>query len=154
MTRHFPQPNPDAITHRTILIEAARCWRKARDTGQSVQPYLYRTLCSHDCEMLAPVFDSLMTLCENALGRQVAVGEAGTLSSDEHMLLDMIDGSKPRRACIDCPESAATSLDCAICSTRIMIGLAMAHCTRNPGRHPAPAQVGLAAASTDSGTVG
>jgi|SRR5690606_21040454 len=154
MTRDFPSPNLDAVMHRTILVEAARCWRKARDAGQSVQPCLYRALAPHDCEMLAPVFDSLMTLCENALGRQVAVGEAATLSSDEHMLLNMIDGSKPRRACIDCPESAATSLDCAICSTRIMMGLAMAHHTDNPGHHRAPVQVGLAAPGSDSGTAG
>lgn len=109
--------------HRTILIEAARCWRKARDAGQPAQPYLYRTLLTHDCEMLAPVFDSLMTLCENALGRQVIVGDkAETLSDDEHLLIGMLDGSKQRRACVDCPESAATSLNCAICSTQIMMG--------------------------------
>lgn len=132
MSRHFPQPTPDTVTYRTILIEAARCWRNARDAGEPVQPCLSRALAPSGCEMLAPVFDSLMTLCENALGRQVAIGEAAALSSDEHMLLDMIDGTKPRCACIDCPESAATSLECAICSTRIMMSLAMAHRASNP----------------------
>lgn len=153
MTRHFPQPNTDAVTHRMILIEAARCWRNARDTGKPVQPRLYRALAPHGCEMLAPVFDSLMTLCENAFGRQVTIGEAATLSSDELMLLGMIDGTKPRRACIDCPESAATSLDCAICSTRIMMSLAMAHRISNSGHHPTPVQTGMAAAGSNSGAV-
>lgn len=127
MTRHFPPPSLDDAAHRSLLVEAARCWRKARDTGQSVQPCLYKILASHNCEMLAPVFDSLMHLCEDALGRPVAIGESAALSGDEHLLLGLIDGSKPRRACIDCAEGAASALDCAICSTRIMMGLALVH---------------------------
>ena len=125
MTRHFSPPAPEATAAPAILIDAARCWREARDTGQAVQPCLYRTLSFHDVEMLAPVFDSLMTLCEAALGRPIAIGEASTLSEDEHLLLGLLDGSRPRRACLHCPESAATALDCAICSTRIMMGLAL-----------------------------
>jgi hypothetical protein len=135
MTRHLPPPSPDDAAHRSLLVEAARCWRNARDTGQSVQPCLYKILASHNCEMLAPVFDSLMHLCEDALGRPVAVGETAALSGDEHLLLGLLDGSKPRHACIDCAEGAASALDCAICSTRIMMGLAIAHTTGDvPGR--------------------
>ncbi|RKF22606.1 hypothetical protein D6851_05150 [Altericroceibacterium spongiae] len=125
MTRHFLPPNLDDAAHRSLLVEAARCWRNARDTGQSVQPCLYKILASHNCEMLVPVFDSLMHLCEDALGRAVAIGEDAALSGDEHLLLGLIDGSKPRRTCIDCAEGAASALDCAICSTRIMMGLAL-----------------------------
>lgn len=55
MTLHFPRPERDMVTHHSVLVEAARCWRKARDGGQLVQPYLYKVLVSYDCEMLAPV---------------------------------------------------------------------------------------------------
>ncbi len=140
MTRHFPPPSLDDAVHRSLLVEAARCWRNARDSGQSVQPCLYKILASHNCEMLAPVFDSLMHLCEDALGRPVAVGEAATLSGDEHLLLGLIDGSKPRHACIDCAEGAASALDCAICSTRIMMGLAFAHTTGDVSGRVMPTQ--------------
>ena len=127
MTRHFSPPVADANAIPSMLIDAARCWRQARDAGNAVQPCLYRALGVHDGEMLAPVFDSLMTLCEAALGRPIAVGAASVFSDDERLLLDLLDGSKPRRACIDCSEAAGTALDCAICSTRIMMGLALSH---------------------------
>ncbi|MEZ5656882.1 MAG: hypothetical protein R3E04_13560 [Sphingobium sp.] len=58
MTRHFPPPSLDDAAHRSLLVEAARCWRNARDTGQSVQPCLYKILAFHNCEMLAPVFEN------------------------------------------------------------------------------------------------
>lgn len=76
--------------------------------------------------MLAPVFDSLMILCEAALGRPVAVGSGAALSEDERLLIGLLDGSRHRRASIRCTESAATALDCAISSTRIMVKLATA----------------------------
>lgn len=122
MTRHFPPLNLDAVACRTVIVEGARCWRKARDTGQAVQPSPYQMFVFHDCEMLAPVFDSLMSLCENALGRQVVVGSAVVLSEDESMLLGLLDGSMQRCTCIDCMNETAASLDCAISSTQIMIG--------------------------------
>ncbi|ETI63056.1 hypothetical protein C100_14815 [Sphingobium sp. C100] len=140
MTRHFPPPSFDDAAHRSLLVEAARCWRNARDTGQSAQPCLYKILASHNWEMLVPVFDSLMHLCEDALGRPVAVGDAAVLSGDEYLLLGLIDGSKPRRACIDCAEGAASALDCAICSTRIMMGLAFARTTGDVAGRVMPSQ--------------
>ena len=62
-----------------------------------------------------------MTLCEAALGRDFAVGTVAALSADERMLIDLLDGSRAQRACIDCPEGAARALHCSICSTRIML---------------------------------
>lgn len=120
---HAPAPRADAACDRGALVTAAaRCWRSARDGGEPGQQSLHAMLAAHDCGMLAPVFDSLMTLCEAALGRKIAVGGAA-LSEDERLLLGLLDGSRQRRACIDCAEGAASALDCAICSTRIMMGL-------------------------------
>jgi len=110
---------------RDLLTAVVRCWRSARDGGAQVQQSLHRLLAPHGCEMLAPVFDSLMTLYEDALGRRIVPGEGRALSLDEQILLGFLDGSKSRRACIDCAEGAASSLDCAICSTRIMMALAI-----------------------------
>ncbi|MEH3046844.1 hypothetical protein [Sphingomonas adhaesiva] len=107
-----------------LLSAAARCWRTARDGGAPVQQRLHAMLTRRGCGMLAPVFDSLMALCEAALGRRIAVG-AATLSDDERLLIGLVDGTLPRRACIACPRAQASALDCAICSTRIMIALAI-----------------------------
>lgn len=124
MTRHFPPPASEATAIPAILIDAARCWRQARDSGQSVQPCLSRTLDQHDCAMLAPVLDSLCLFFEAALGRPMTVGEALALSDDEHLLLGLLDGSKPRQ-CLTCPNSVGATLDCALCSTQIMLALAL-----------------------------
>ncbi|MEH6758440.1 MAG: hypothetical protein V7676_13160 [Parasphingorhabdus sp.] len=107
-----------------LVTASARCWRSARDSNVPVQQRLHVLLSPHSGGMLAPVFDSLLTLYEGALGRPLAVGEAGNISDDEHLLIGLLDGSRLRRACIACPVGAASALDCAICSTRIMIGLA------------------------------
>jgi hypothetical protein len=123
MSYHCPPTTPDATAVPAILIGAARCWRDARDNGQSVQPCLSRTL-DHDCTMLAPVLDSLCLFYEAALGRPMTVGEALTLSDDEHLLLGLMDGSKPRQ-CLTCPQEVGATLVCALCSTRIMLALAL-----------------------------
>lgn len=110
----------------SLVTAAARCWREARDDGEPTQRTLYEMLAPDDCGMLAPVFDSLMTLCETALGRKIVVGGA-KVSDDELLLLGLLDGSRLRCVCIDCAEGAASALDCAICSTRIMMALVMGY---------------------------
>lgn len=145
MTVHAVIIRPEALPYpKSLVTAAARRWRAARDCGEPVQQSLHTMLEPHDCGMLAPVFDSLMTLCEAALGRKIAVGGA-LPSEDEHLLLGLLDGSKPRRACIDCAQGAATALDCAICSTRIMMALTAANmrsqrsCSGMEGGGPCPA---------------
>jgi hypothetical protein len=118
----FPRPVPEANAAPTLLIEAARCWRDARDTGELSLPSLSAMLAAHDGAMLAPVLDSLCLFYEAALGRPMAVGEALALSEDEHLLLALLDGSEPGR-CLDCPEGTASAFACALCSTRIMLAL-------------------------------
>ncbi len=116
----------------SIMISAARCWRTARDTGEPTQPRLAKTLEPFDTVMLAPVLDSLCVLFETAIARPMQCGRACMLSSDERLLLGIVEGTTPRRSCIDCAEGAATALDCAICSTRIMMTLAIG--ARGEGR--------------------
>lgn len=128
--------NP-SVSLAQLVPAAARCWRAARDRGVSAQQRLHALLAGQHGDMLAPVFDSLMTLCEAALGRRIAVGGQGGqsdagLSEDESLLLGLLDGSRQRRACLACAEGAASALDCAICSTRIMMTLANAQSPAPP----------------------
>lgn len=119
MTYGFSPPFSGAVSTSTLLLDAARCWRSARDAGRPVQPSLTRILRAHCAEMLAPCLDSLMSLSQAALGRPFRVGKGGAVSKDEHLLLDLVAGGTP--ACLDCPRGIATALDCALCSTRILM---------------------------------
>ncbi|MCB2079471.1 MAG: hypothetical protein KDE55_17465 [Novosphingobium sp.] len=106
-----------------LLVGALRCWRRARDRRAAVQHCLYQMLDPQDQGMLAPVFDSLMTLFEAALDRPIRAGDPESRSDDERLLLGLLNGKHIRRACINCPEGAGSSLDCALCSTRILLAL-------------------------------
>ena len=125
MTFQFPSPSPEAARNSAILIDATRCWRAARDNGQPIQPSLSHALTTHDCAILAPVLDSLISFYEAALGRPIMTSQTMARSEDEDLLLALLDGSIRRQACIQCPNGAATALDCAICSTRIMLALVL-----------------------------
>lgn len=114
-----------ALDANELVMAAARCWRVARDEGEPVLQTLHTMLAHHDCGMLAPAFDSLMSLCEAALGRPIAVGAAEASSEDERLLIGMLAGSHRRRACIDCADGMGQALDCALCSTRVMLAMTL-----------------------------
>ncbi|WP_343610726.1 hypothetical protein [Novosphingobium sp.] len=132
MTRHVSPPIHQTTAPTPMLVDAIRCWSEARLTGQAVQPSLTRVLGDHDCIMLTPVLDSLIHLYEIGLGRPLRAGDGPDISEDEHLLLDLIDGRFSRKACLSCDKEIASALDCAICSTRIMMALSI------PAHRPAP----------------
>jgi len=117
MTRHFSPPAREATAMSAMLIEVARCWREARDSGKAVQPSLFTLLSRHGHDMLAPVFDSLMTLSEAVSGKRIAVGSGPDLSEDEHRLIRLLEGTGtlPRKG------GLALSLDCAVRSLQILM---------------------------------
>ena len=135
MSRHFPPPSTAAAAVPAILIDAVRCWRDARDSGQSAQPCLSRTLAAHDGVMLAPVLDSLCLFYEAALGRPMTVGQALALSDDEHLLLGLLDGTRPHNFPAS-PKRLGAVLDCALCSTRIMLALTIGRPVARTRRPP------------------
>lgn len=100
-----------------LLIEVARCWREARDSGKAVQPSLFALLSRHGHDMLVPVFDSLMTLAEAVSGKQIAVGSGPDLSEDELRLIELLEGTGtlPRKG------GLAPSLHFAVRSLQILM---------------------------------
>ncbi|WP_380926276.1 hypothetical protein [Sphingomonas leidyi] len=87
-------PLPARSSHATsLLLDAARCWRRARDAGPRVQPTLYAQLERHGCGIMAPVFDGLFIATEAGLGRPLELGADGeaTITSDEIALLTVLD---------------------------------------------------------------
>jgi hypothetical protein len=101
-----------------------RGWRLARDDGAPVQPFLYNVLVVHECEMLAPVFDSLFNLCEWASERPLGVGRG--LAADEYLLLGLLKNPERANRRLTCASEVAHVLRCALHSTGIMMRLTLA----------------------------
>lgn len=113
----------ESIAAFSLVVDAARRWREARDTGQSVQPHLFAALVRDGYGVLAPVLDSLMHLYELALRRPLQTGNSHILSGDEDRLLGLLFGPKCREACLPADDGAGHMLDCALASARIMFAL-------------------------------
>jgi hypothetical protein len=121
---------------RTVVIDATRCWRRARDSRRPVQPALYEALVVHRCTVLTPVLDSLLALYETCIGRRFrasAFGQAD-ISGDEHDLLDLLTAADGGAAVPggNAHPGLARALAVALRSARIMLRLAL------DGREQAP----------------
>lgn len=103
-----PRRRPVSISldASSIILDAARSWRRARDHRTPVQPAMARALLVHDCVILAPVMDSLLRLFEACAKRRFQIGLAGhvRISSDERRLLAALHDSNPVRAMKLAPE--------------------------------------------------
>ncbi|MGH6745495.1 hypothetical protein [Novosphingobium sp.] len=109
----------------SVLVDAARCWRHARGQDRPTQPSLASCLDTLDCVVLAPVIDSFCLLFEGALGRPFRVGRSHSLSSDERLMVALLEGPATRAAALPCEEPRGRLLDLAIRSTRIMVALTL-----------------------------
>jgi hypothetical protein len=123
-----------------IVVDAARCWREARDCSHPTQPRLFARLVVHDCGILAPVLDSLMILCEAAMGRILCTGNGSGSSADERLLLDLLTTPELVHNWACAGRESAAALGWALRSTNIMMRMTLGHSPRT-----APA---------NSGTVG
>ncbi|WP_395666331.1 hypothetical protein [Methylocella sp.] len=109
---------------RAIVVRAARSWRMARDLGAPIQPSLYSTLERDDCGVLAPAFDSMMTLCERCLRRPLCAGCPMARTADESLLGDLVadpDGAEALVYCAADPQPLAGAFVCALRSMRLML---------------------------------
>ena len=79
MSLAFAPPAPSVSTATSAIIEAARSWRIARDTGHSIQPALYERLEVRGAGLLAPVLDGLLTLFEAGFRRRFQAGAPSDL---------------------------------------------------------------------------
>lgn len=114
-----------------IVIAAARCWRSARDAKRPVQPSLHAVLAPHGCEMLTPVFDSLMTLCECCFRRSLCTGCPLAPTADERMLCRLLADPSQLDLLVTCRGGAHSggamelAFACALSSARVMIDLTL-----------------------------
>lgn len=113
--------SPSAST----LIDGVRCWRRARDRGEPVQPVLASSFSNAGGGFLAPVIDGLLTLFEAAFRRRFDAGDPcdGDLTRDEERLLDLLDHDD--RAPPGIRPDLVGALRAALRSTRIMLRMVL-----------------------------
>lgn len=127
MTHAFTRPAEEGLRASGVVVDAARCWREARDRGHPTQPRLFAKLVVSNCGILAPVLDSLMTLCEAAIGRVLRTGHGPRRSQDEHFLLDLLTTPEIVRNWTCAGKESAVTLGWALCSTNIMMRMTLGH---------------------------
>ncbi|MBC9031179.1 hypothetical protein IAG41_02135 [Sphingomonas sp. JC676] len=117
----------------STLIDGARCWRRARDLGEPVQPILASSFPNPGAGVLAPAIDGLLTLFEATFRRRFDAGDPcdGELTDDEERLLYLLDHDDQPTS-VGVRPALAGALRAALRSTRIMLRLVL------PGR-PDPA---------------
>ena len=108
---HAPIDLPAERNSETLIVEAARCWRRALDANKAAMPRLHALACARGWPMLAPVFDSLMRLFEDSLNRPFEAGRAKALSADERLLAELTQEAR----------DFATPLACALFSIRFTL---------------------------------
>ena len=118
------RPIDQDLLQTRLIAHSMRVWRRAHDRARPPQPDLARLLARHGMAMLAPVLDGLCRAFEHALCRPIRIGAGRPCSEDERTLAQLLDGGLPPR-CLDCPAPSADLLHCALCSTRIMLSLAL-----------------------------
>ncbi|WP_293781990.1 hypothetical protein [Sphingosinicella sp.] len=112
-----------ASFHEALVIDAARCWREARDGDCPPLPTLFSRLERRRVGVLAPSLNALFAVHEAWSGRRfrAAASESAGLTEDEQHLLDLLHGDAS--AVPDAAKRPGLSdpLRIALRSTRIML---------------------------------
>lgn len=113
-------PAPSAVW---TIIEGARSWRIARDTGDPVQVSLYQRLEALGAGLLAPVLDSVMMLFEARFERRFQAGGPSDVvfTLDERHLLDMLEDDDAVPPADQFHPDLAKMMRIALRSMRIML---------------------------------
>ena len=121
-----PRADSAAVPHIPVhlLARLARGWRLARNSGQSARQRLHSILAPRGLAMLAPAFESLMSLSEVALSRRLQVGGQGVFSDDEYMLGVMVNDEFVPSTLRSDQGVRFAPLFCAIRSIRLLLLIA------------------------------
>lgn len=106
-----------------LVVDAARCWREARDHGRAVLPILFARLELRRAGFLAPAIDALLAMLEAWSGRRFRAGNpaAADLTDDEHWLLNLLDKSPAPSPLHAARPGLTAPLHVAVRSTRLII---------------------------------
>ena len=123
MSIAFVRPVAPMTVAASAIIDAARSWRIARDSGLSIQPALYNRLEARGYGLLAPVLDGLLTLFEAGFRRHFRAGDPSdsTITGDEHQLLALLEGEESAPPVDYFRADLAGAMRIAVRSSRIML---------------------------------
>ena len=106
-----------------LFLDAMRCWGAARRAGQPVLVRLHMRLGRHGWAQLLPAIDSLLGLTEAMLGRRLRLGRGPSLSEDENMLIDLLQGRRIAPIVHMCSEAVACIFCGAVRSVQILMDM-------------------------------
>jgi hypothetical protein len=114
-----------AVTAQDLLIlSAARCWRDAVDGGQPTMPALHALLGPTGHDMLGPVIDSVMHLCEVHFDRRLCAGCPLHPAYDGVLLCKLINDPALLDHFETCHSSAVrAAFFNALCAMKVMLAL-------------------------------
>jgi len=123
MTCAFVPPPTATAAPAWLVVDAARCWREARDRGHAVLPILFARLEIRRAGFITPAIDALLATHESWSGRRFCAGHAATheLTDDEHEILGLLGGGLPLRADRAARPSLTAVMQVALRSTRIIL---------------------------------
>ncbi|MBB4633894.1 hypothetical protein [Sphingosinicella soli] len=115
-------PPSSTGVHEALIIDAARCWREARD-GDSPLPTLFSRLEQRRVGVLAPSLNALFAVHQAWSGRRfrTAASESAGLTEDERHLLQLLHGGVNAVPYGAKRPSLSGPLQIALRSTRVML---------------------------------
>ncbi|MDB5703348.1 MAG: hypothetical protein JWN66_464 [Sphingomonas bacterium] len=125
MSIAFAPPAAALPVAASAIIDAARSWRIARDSGLSIQPALYARLEARGYGPLAPVLDGLLTLFEAGFRRHFRAGDPSdsAITGDERQLLALLEDEESAPQVDYFRADLAGAMRIAVRSSRIMLRL-------------------------------
>jgi hypothetical protein len=125
MSIAFAPPAATLPAAASAIIDAARSWRIARDSGLSIQPALYARLEARGYGLLAPVLDGLLTLFEAGFRRHFRAGDPSdsAITGDERQLLALLEDEESAPQVDYFRADLSGAMRIAVRSSRIMLRL-------------------------------
>ena len=116
-------PPSSTCFHEALVIDAARCWREARDGDCPPLPTLFSRLERRRVGVLAPSLNALFAVHEAWSGRRfrTAASESAGLTEDERQLLELLHGDASAVPDASKRPGLSDPLRIAVRSTRIML---------------------------------
>jgi hypothetical protein len=108
-----------------LFLKAMRCWTEAQRARKPALPELHARLGHLDFPQLLPAIDSLLTISQALLDRRLRTGSGTTLTRDENLLIDLLQGRPVSSLAHICSDAMACTFCSALRSVQILMDMEM-----------------------------
>lgn len=106
-----------------LFLQAVRCWGQARRLHRPTLTHLHARMGQYGCGQLLPAVDSLLDLTVTLLGRPLRLSRSATLSDDENMLINLLQGRRTTPLVHHCSDGLLCAFCCALRSAQILMDM-------------------------------